>query len=96
MSIYLSVCLSVCLIYLHPRPNTLQLISCDEAVKVTLQCDERKGGQLEEWLSAIRLNISLLGQKEVGFKQLFIECMNRVSGLLSSDGCIEWRERGGG
>jgi hypothetical protein len=40
------------------------VISCDESAKVTLHCDERKRGQLEEWLSVIRHNISLLHSQE--------------------------------
>jgi hypothetical protein len=47
------------------RPNTLQVVSCDERSKVTLHCDERGRGQLEEWLAAIRLSTSLLLTQEL-------------------------------
>ena len=47
------------------RPNTFQVVGCDESSKVTLYCDERKRGQLEEWLAAIRRRTTQLRTEEV-------------------------------
>ena len=47
------------------RPNTFQVVGCDESSKVTLYCDERKRGQLEEWLAAIRRRTAQLRTEEV-------------------------------